>query len=51
MKCFIVFIFLASCASKNPDWDSGAQKQLNYTDEQKQEQVEITRDQFTSPGR
>lgn len=49
---FVYFlIFLAACASKNTDWDSGASKTQGYRDEQRQEQVDSTNMQFTSPGR
>ncbi len=51
MKYALFFLVLISCASKNPDWDNGAQKQQNYSDEQAQEQVDTTRNQFTTPGK
>ncbi|MES2525658.1 MAG: hypothetical protein V4598_01170 [Bdellovibrionota bacterium] len=51
MKKIIMFLFIVSCASKNPDWDSGAQRQQNYSEEQRQEQVDNTNNQMTTPGR
>lgn len=44
-------VFLGACSSKNPDWDNGASKTQGYRDEQRQEQVEDTNMQFTSPAR
>ncbi len=51
MKKIIMFLFIVSCANKNPDWDSGAQRQNMDSDEQRQEQVDNTNMQFTTPGR
>ncbi len=51
MKKIIMFLFIVSCASSNPDWDSGAQRQQGYSEEQRQEQVDHTNMQMTSPGR
>lgn len=50
MKYLFLFLFLAACASKNPDWDSGAEKQQTFKDERREEQTKNTRDQNTTPG-
>ena len=49
MKKNIMFLLFISCATKNPDWDSGAQKQQMDREEQRQEQVDNTNTQFTTP--
>lgn len=51
MKKIIMFLFIVSCASSNPDWDSGAQRQQSHLEQQRQEQVENTNMQMTTPGR
>lgn len=51
MKKIIFLLFLAACASKNSDWDSGASRNQMYNEEQRQEQVDQTNMQFTTPGR
>jgi hypothetical protein len=50
MKTIIILLFVAACASKNSDWDSGSQRQQSYRTEQAQEQVDATNMQFTTPG-
>ncbi len=50
MKKIVLFFFIVSCASKNSDWDSGASRQQSYGEEQRQEQVDNSNMQFTSPG-
>ncbi len=51
MKKIIFFFVLMSCAGRNNDWDSGAQKSSNYQEEQRQEQIDQTNMQDTIPGR
>lgn len=51
MKKLLFLIVLAACSSRNTDWDSGARKQQNYYDEQRQEQIDATNMQDTTPGR
>lgn len=47
---FIMVTFiLASCSSRQPSWDSGAQKQEAIEEETQAEQQERLRNQF--PGR
>lgn len=51
MKKLVILFFVMSCASTNSDWDSGAQRQQSSLEEQRQEQVDNTNMQMTSPGR
>ncbi len=51
MKKLVIFFFVMSCASSNSDWDSGAQRSQSAMEEQRQEQVENTNMQITTPGR
>lgn len=46
MKLTFFLIFLAACATKNPNWDSGSKKTQSAVQEQRQEQQNHTRDQF-----
>lgn len=51
MKKFIILFFVMACGSRDYSWDSGAQKQQTYREEQRQEQIENTNMQDTTPGR
>jgi len=51
MKKLIILFFVMSCASTNSDWDSGAQRQQSSLEQQRQEQVDNTNRQLTTPGR
>lgn len=51
MKKLMIFFFIVSCASSNSDWDSGAQRQQSLLEEQRQDQVDNTNMQLSSPGR
>jgi len=41
-------IFLSCTAKTRSDWDSGAQAQRNFQEQQRQEQMENVRNQFPS---
>ncbi len=51
MKKFIFLIVLMACSSTNTDWDSGARRTQATREEQRQEQIENTNMQDTTPGR
>ena len=47
----LVFLFvIMSCASTNTEWDSGASRQQSTMEMQRQEQVDNTNNQMTTPG-
>lgn len=50
MKKLVVLFFVIACGSSHSDWDSGAGRQQSSLEEQRQEQVENTNMQMTSPG-
>jgi outer membrane biogenesis lipoprotein LolB len=53
MKIFLIVsltFFLGGCSSHSERWDSGANKQNTYQEQQAQEQTEYTRNQFQTPG-
>jgi hypothetical protein len=50
MTKYLFLLVLMACSTRT-DWDSGARKQQTYRDEQRQEQIENTNMQDTTPGR
>jgi hypothetical protein len=51
MKKLLFLIVLMACSSTNNDWDSGAQRAQVDREQQRQEQIENTNMQDTTPGR
>lgn len=51
MKTYILFFFLVACASSNSDWDNGANRRNATFEHQREEQVDNTNMQMTTPGR
>lgn len=51
MKRFLFFVFITACASNDSDWDTGANRMQMQQEAQRDEQVDNTNRQLTTPGR